>query len=253
MTAYSLCSTKRIRVALSKVLEELKEDPAIDSREVTKVFSGQQMYTCASISSNPHGASAAVRSTSVTFIRQFISTLGRPEYSLSMGHRDQDRGISGERLYYWGKDADKKVMSDSDKDHILSMVDVDYHVEDLHDRITCSGLPIVLATVNPTKVAESSGEATYHFTEDNQFSMRLPGSSYQHKLWDYSPDVVKTTKTFLGLTYAMTIFKVEKRQVNGLVQIVLLSPLGTWSGLAAILADHVLQTPTLTRFTPVHK
>jgi hypothetical protein len=170
-----------------------------------------------------------------------------------MGHRDQDRGVSGERLYYWGKDADKKVMSDSDKDHILSMVDVDYHVEDLHDRITCSGLPIVLATVNPTKVAESSGEATYHFDEDNQFSMRLPGSSYQHKLWDYSPDVVKTTKTFLGLTYAMTIFKVEKRQVNGLVQIVLLSPLGTWSGLAAILADHVLQTPTLTRFTPVHK
>lgn len=170
-----------------------------------------------------------------------------------MGHRDQDRGVAGQRLWFWAKDTDKKVTTDSQDDRILSAIDVDYHIDQMHDLTTGSDTPIVFSTVNPTKVAESSGEATYHFTSDNTFIMRLPGSSYQHKLWDYSPDVVKTTKSFLGITYAMTVFKVEKRQVNDLLQVVVLLPLGTWTGLAATLADFVLESPSLTRFTPVHQ
>lgn len=242
-----------LRASASNVLETFKREPAINAREATGEFHAQQMFNCINVSSNAHGASAAARGTCVTFVRQFISTLGRSEYSLSMGHRDLDRGVHGQRLWFWGKDTDKKVTMDCQDDRILSAIDVDYHVEQMHDLITGSSTPIVFSTVNPTKVAESSGEATYHFSTDNVFNMRLPGSSYTHKLWDYSPDVVKTTKSFLGITYAMTVFKVEKRQVNDLLQIVLLSPLGTWTGFTALLADWILESPSLTRFNPVHQ
>jgi hypothetical protein len=189
----------------------------------------------------------------VMAMKQFVLSLGLEEYAVSLSTRDQRTGTRGERLSYWGKDCDKTVQLDEEReDDCLTFVDVDYHVSDLGARITGTRNPVVIATIAPTKVAKTEGEATYFFTDDNRIDMRYSGGAhYNHELWDYTPDTIMTSRTFFGIPWMTTVFRVEKRQINDTRALVCLAPMGTWRGIGSILARIGLSASPLERLRPV--
>lgn len=243
----------QIRAFLTGRIAATKENPDIEPGRMSRTFAEQNFTTPKISTTHSHARSAGVRTSAVTFIRQLILTMGLQEYCVSMSNRDQAEGLKGVRHYFWSKDTDKEARNDTKTSEIMSMVDVDFHVDELHGMITGSATPIVLSTINPVQVATSIGEATYYFDECNRFCMEVVGGgSYRHQLWDYTPDIVHTTTTnFFGITNAFTTFKVEKRQLDDYRQIVCLIPIGTWRGYMALVAKYLLHSSPLTRFEPV--
>lgn len=242
---------EQVTYVLSTILEAKKEKPAIAAETAILDFQDQVILQPNERPNHTHPRSAAYRAVAVAFIRQFALTLGASEYALSQSRGDQSRGVAGQRLYYWGKDVDKKVVNDS-IGGLVSMVDVDFHLDDLGVLLTGRDHPVVISTINPTKVAKSCGEATYFFNESNEIVMRYSGGAcYRHKLWDYTPDTLSTARRVFGVPYQRTLFKVEKRQLNDLRTVVCLAPQGTWSGVWAVLSGVLQQTP-LRRLRPVH-
>lgn len=242
-----------LRLSLNHFCESRKISPSITAESSNEVFKSLDLTVHVRKSNHSHGYSAAVRTTMETALRYFCLRLGTEQYSISMSARDQRDGIRGSRLHYWAKDCDKAVRSDEVRG-VITMTDVDYHKSktDLEGVLYGASQPVVLATINPQKVASSTGEATYFFNTKNEISMRYSGgASYTHRLYDYTPDFLTVTKTLFGITIGITQFKVEKRQLDGLRALVCLSPVGTWTGVSAIVMSFMLSGTRLKHLTPV--
>uniref|UniRef100_A0AB38ZN71 RNA replicase n=1 Tax=Saccharina latissima RNA virus 2 TaxID=3153342 RepID=A0AB38ZN71_9VIRU len=243
---------KELTFRISRTLERTKIEPAMAANSVASVFNRMDVPTLNVSSRHTHAYCAAVRTSAVTFLRQFCLTLGVPEYCVSRSRRDENLGVNGSKLWYMGIDVDKKVTNDVPKG-IATLVDTDFHDDDLPEMLLGALHPIVLYTINPRVVAKSSGEVTYYFNTNNEIVMRYSGGAlWQHKLWDYTSDIICVRKRVLGITLKYSLFRVEKKQMDDLRTIVCLAPLGTWVGLSAILASMRLKAKPLERLEPVH-
>jgi hypothetical protein len=232
----------------SQYLEKTMEKPDKGCETVLGNFRNQTIVQAGLNHNNPHKHAAAVRSSAVTFIRMLNLRLGTTENCVSMSANDQRSGAKGSRFYFWAKDVDKSVTNDTEG--ARSYVDVDYHCDDLEYDLAGRSSHTTLFTIIPTKAA-SSGETSHTFNTNNEIDVVTSGGGrYTHPIWDWTPDMITCVRSYLGLPYVTTIYKVEKKTIDHLKALVVLSPIGTWRGISAILAAK-LQGSRLKRLQPV--
>jgi hypothetical protein len=162
-------------------------------------------------------------------------------------------GTDGERTYYWDKDCDKEPMRRHGRAGVRAYIDVDFHMPDLVNRLVGSKYPVVLYTENPTTAAGAS-EYTHWFQEDGSYSTRVSGGGEYHQtLWDWTPDCIRVCNRTFGIVTHMTTFHVDRRQITDTKCLVLLTPISTWWGVAATLAECSVRGQELQKLNPVAK
>jgi hypothetical protein len=247
--AYRLWDSKAMRFRRTQLLDSVRVEPVMHPDKILKPFRRTELDEPAGNSANPHKNAAAARTAAVGFMRTICLKLGVLESSISMSARDQRDGVNGTRSYFWAKDVDKAPANNDVGPR--SYVDVDYHIQDLENDLAGRSDHSLIYTIIPRKAA-SSGEVSHTFNTDGSISVVMKGGgSYSHHLWDWNPDVITCSKRFLGIAYATTIYKVEKKTVGELKAMVLLAPIGSYFGLWAMLADG-LETNRLTRLNCVN-
>ena len=241
---------RQVRHAISKYLDETREDPAIEPKTISKIFWKQPVVVQGGKANHPHGKAASARTAAVGAIREMNLQAGSQEASVSMSARDQRDGLKGTRPYMWAKDTDKEPMDDTDN-CALTYVDVDFHINELETDLAGRSNHTMIFTIIP-QTAASSAETSHTFNDDGTISVDIAGGAhYEHHLWDWTPDMLTCSRRIFGFPYLTTIYKVEKRSINDLKALVLLAPTGTWRGLSAWVAS-TLSSNVLTRLNCVY-
>jgi hypothetical protein len=155
----------------------------------------------------------------------------------------------GDRPYFWSKDLSVAIRDDEIPENALyTMIDVDYHIDDLPELLVKVGKPTFIYTVIPTAAASHVGENHICFTADNKIKVTVSGGAeYHHHLWHYRGDCIAAT-TWWGLK--TTMFLLEKRHISDFQAVVCLVPFITFYGPCAWLARK-LHANSLERFRPV--
>jgi hypothetical protein len=112
----------------------------------------------------------------------------------------------------------------------------------------------LIYTVVPEAACSSAeDETSFWFNEKGELETKVAGGGqYCHQLWDYSTDSLKATKKFMGITYNLITYAVERKQIGRHRQLILLVPLASYSGIAAMLAQWLTTgSRELSRFNPV--
>jgi hypothetical protein len=108
--------------------------------------------------------------------------------------------------------------------HVITMIDVDYHVDMKH--WMSYERPIVMYTFTPGAVAGRSDDGTYWVTGDNRVHLAVKGAQeYCHTLWDYRGDFVVArywTKT--------VVYTVDRQILTDDRSIITLIPYSTVKG-----------------------
>jgi len=135
------------------------------------------------------------------------------------------------------------------------MVDVDYYIN-MPQFLAENFRPIFVYTFQPSNVARTDGEYKYCFHIDGSVEYIVSGgATYKHHVWNYDGDSVKAKSwwNFCGfkILREITSFSLERRQVDDDHQLILLAPLCRYKGVAAWVADIVLDGRELERLNPV--
>lgn len=206
------------------------------------------------VAGHTHGDSAASRSAGSSACAAYALANNRIPFYLSMSASDQRADREGERTMHWAKDFNAEPRTDQPgPNSMLVMIDVDEHIEDLPGLLHHHNLPTIMYTFQPSAAAGCFKDYRYTFDKDNNVVYSVAGGGeYVHKVWNYGPDTLVMRKKLFSLTYAKSIFTVEKRYVDENHQIVLLTPLAKFGLLGCILSYNVSGTD-LERLKPVTK
>jgi len=178
-----------------------------------------------------HPACAAGRSAAITAIDSFCKSIGMRSYCWQSSRVDEQHGRQGYRSHYWSKDllVDPK-MDPIESDHIITLVDVDFYLDDTADvsLVELLGLtnnPVMIYTTTPTAVASDDDELKFHFNDENEYCATYAGgSTFKHQLFDYSRDTVSHSFR-RGLNVVTTAHSVVRMTLSKHRSIVLLIPL----------------------------
>jgi hypothetical protein len=204
------------------------------------------------VSGHTHAKSAANRSTG-TFLIEYISrSIGRDAYFYQCSAADQRNGRLGSRTFHWVKDMNvRSEAMASTEDNIMAMVDVDHYV-DMNQFMIDHFQPLLIYTFQPRKVAREDGEFSFTFNAKNEVTYRVSGGGlYSHAVWNYSGDSLKFAKRFCGFAYHLSVYQLERKQMDEDHQLLLLAPLVEFTGLSAFIADMFLEGNTLQRLKVV--
>jgi len=135
---------------------------------------------------------------------------------------------------------------------IISMVDVDYYVDDLEEMLVDRFQPYLFYTLVPSAAAKDTGEYDYRFFEDGQVEYGVRGGGrYTHALWNWDGDSLRIVLKCMGVDYAMACYGVERRQMGPDHQLILLVPLvRSYNPFWVWLAKERVQARAMTRFNP---
>jgi hypothetical protein len=120
------------------------------------------------------------------------------------------------------------------EDDLISMVDVDYHIQDFEEFLLAhSGLPVCMYTICPESVStQQSDDVAFTFDADNNIHMHVVGGGhYVHPVWQWCIDTLMVSRWNVVLTY-----KVDKKRVAPHRYVVMLTPLAKWSFPATLFA-----------------
>jgi len=140
---------------------------------------------------------------------RLIENAGFIPYSISMAERDVGRGNDGIREMWFTKDLAMKFRKDKiTSKHILKFVDTDYYVE--LRKYAKRGLPMVMYTFVPDRVAGSVNEGVFRLENGDGVAMTINGgATYHHQLWDYSADSV-----MFDYWWGSMLYKIESVKTN---------------------------------------
>lgn len=239
------------REVLTHIVHSTRDAPALAGNEARRVFNSLPFLTGKLQENHSHGLCALNRGAASDFARRYAEKLNLKLYSVQHSQRDVDSGTAGERTYYWDKDCDKAPQRRHGKDGVRAYIDVDFHMPDMPQRLLGSRHPVILYTENPVSAA-GHGEYSHWFQKNGVYSTRVNGGGEFHQqLWDYTHDCIRVVNRTFGIVTHMTSFLVDRRQITDTKCLVLLTPISTWWGLAATIAECSVAGHELKRFNPV--
>jgi hypothetical protein len=220
-------------------------------RTLRTVFNTTQMHGCTAYDNHSHGIAAAARRTAVNFMDAVCTTAGLTRYSYQMSQNEQAAGVPGERTYYWAKDVTAEPQFDvPTEDHCVTMVDVDFHINDLSDLLAMNAKPHMLYTVQPETAGVVRDDYSYSFNKAGELHFVVNGGAvYHHKIWNFGTDILLATRTFMGVPYKAVLYDVHSKRLSEDKQVVLLAPIRLFYGFSAILASFM--APLLHRLNPI--
>jgi hypothetical protein len=241
------------RSAASGLVEKMSLEPRIASDLARDVFATTALAPPKPVEGHTHATAAALRTSATNFVREVAAAMGSDVFVLEMSKSDQRKGMKGTRQWRWAKDTNVDNRSDPPADDDVEYVcDVDYYVN-MPALLASRAKPTLLYTVVPEVAAGTSTDDTsYNFSADGTLNTIVAGGgTYSHQLWDYAGDSLMAVETWWGVPVRAITYAIERRQVGFSRQVILLSPIRIFRGLAAYLATLLLQHKTLARFNPI--
>lgn len=156
---------------------------------------------------HPHPNSASSRTGASRAISEFARMNGYSEYVVSFSQRDV--GLDGSHEIMQPKDIHHQPKKDPiTENHIIKMIDVDYYL-DMPEWIA-HGQPIIAYTFHPTEVAYHTDEYDYEISKNEVHMSVAGGTTYKHRLWDYSRDYILTRTGW----FDWVVSTVDVRQID---------------------------------------
>jgi len=223
-----------------------------DLHDLRTLFAKHSVPYAKSPVNHPHPEAAALRNTAVNFCSSFAYMSGRTPYYVQMSRADQRRGERGSRAWFWASDLDAEQRYDKlTGDDLKILIDVDYYLD---TKALNSGpaTPVLLYTLVPEDAA-CAGSANLSFTFDAHSTLQCQvagGDVYSHSLWNWATNSVRVTSGHL-LTRRSIHYSVAHHRIGPHKYVVLLVPRADTKGLGSYLCDYWLQSPVLTRLSPV--
>jgi len=211
------------------VLKGRTNQPVIPSNVVRTTFCNTLKIKPAAVRNHTHPDSAALRNASVTQITYTAAVLGKPTYFVQQSTNDQKNHRDGCRTYYWGKDLNSSYAAFAARsDHLIAIVDVDMYI-DMPKMLADYPNTYILSTFQPTTVSSDTGDFCFTFNAKDEVTYMVSGgASFSHQVWNYSVDtIVAVSRGFLGTSYRITAYNVDRRQIDDHHQLILLTPMAT--------------------------
>jgi len=131
------------------------------------------------------------------------------------------------------------------------MVDVDQYF-DMPSFLCQNVHPTILYTVQPSQVSRVAGDYSYTFNEEDELVYNITGGSrYKHRVWNYSTDHFVTYEHSWGFPIKVAAYYVDRKSTAPDHELIMLTPIGSWSWLGAILYCRMITGRTLSRLKVV--
>lgn len=241
------------RGKISMLCEFLSVDPAIAPDLARDAFASCCVPPALPVSGHTHPTAAAYRSAATLCSKNIAASCGTDLYFIQMSKSDQRKGYKGSRQTWWAKDTNVENRRDVKKDDdMLAIVDTDYYM-DMPYILGGKPRPVLLYTAVPSEAAAHDQESFTSFNDKGQLDTVVAGGGrYTHYLWDYATDCLIVRKRFCFITYRMTTYAVERKQISAHRQLILLAPIKVYNGIfSAWLAGMLIEGKTLDRFDPL--
>jgi hypothetical protein len=241
---------------VNRWLSEASESTRADALVLKSEFHGAEVKQAERVANHTHATSAAERSTASLLMRRIAAGTGRTAYYYQGSGADARSGKAYSRKYYWAKDliAPAAEFRPGERD-IISMVDVDYYIDDLEEMLVERFQPYLFYTLVPSAAGKDAGDYDYRFFADGSIEYGVAGGGrYRHHIWNWDGDSLRITTKFWGIEVAMACYAVERRQMGPDHQLILLAPLvRTRNPLMVWLAKDRVAAAGMRRFNPVTK
>lgn len=246
---------KYARILHSYLCEALSSRPEIASDLVRDGFMQIQPNSVPPAPGHTHPTAASLRTSAINAIQRLATYCGVGTYCVGMSASDQRKPTSrGSRQWYWCKDTNTSNRLDAvNHDDILSIIDVDYYI-DMPHFLSKQVKPVLIYTVVPeTATTMGTDNTSFHFNTSGELVSYITGGGrYSHQLWDYGSDSTMSITWFLGIIPRRIVtYAVERKQVGPHRQLILISPIRSFTWLSAWLAYYLLEHKLLSRFNPV--
>lgn len=202
-----------------------------------------------------HPGLAADRTSGANFMDLLAASLGLERYSFQKSSPDVRHNVSGNRYFYWSRDVAVPYSNELPEDgDLVTLVDTDYYVpmEKFLTSTPFGNRPVVLYTVGLKAVSSTDVlSGMYTFDSFGQMHTSVPGGSeFIHKVWNWDTDTLVVVRRFLGMTWRVAVYNVDRRACSGPKQLVLLTPIAQFRWPWSLLAAH-LPGKELERVNPV--
>jgi len=177
-----------------------------------------------------HQVPRATRSAIVRLLPLFAQLIDKTPFY--MQPRSSQADAQGSHYHFWSKDIDVLPKSDQIcENSVVFLMDSDYYT-DMTAQLTHNPVPHVLYTFDPIQASSPMTDYTsYHFKDEETIVTTSPHNAYEHKLWNYNVD---TLRTFSLLGCKFTHWTVEKRRISDTHSLVLINPLSKSTGFRAL-------------------
>lgn len=241
------------RGKISMFCEFLSADPAIMPDLARDAFANCCVPPPHLVAGHTHPTAAALRSAATTCSKAIAANCGTDLYFVQMSRSDQRKGYKGSRQTWWAKDTNVENRCDVKRDDdMLAIVDTDYYM-DMPYVLGGKPRPVLLYTAVPAEASAHDQETFTSFNEKGQLDTIVAGGGrYTHYLWDYATDCLIVRKKLWFITYRLTTYAVERKQVSLHRQLILLAPIKVYDGVfTSWLAGRLIDGKNLERFDPV--
>lgn len=225
----------------------------VDSTKVRKYFLEVESDLAAAPLGHTHGAAAANRASAILTVNKIASAIGRIPYYYQMSNSNLKHGLLGVRTWYWAKDTSVYPAHDPiPVNPLFAHIDVDYYI-DLGKYLAYHAQPLILYTLVPEAAAAVRTNYSYYFSTDGKINFTVSGgAAYSHHLWNLSSDTVSVTQRFLGIPLVVNIYTIDRRPAGQDRQLVLFTPISSFTGLGALLAYYFLEHDELRHLDVIH-
>jgi len=241
------------RGKISMLCEFLSVDPEINPDLARDAFASCCVPPAHYVPGHTHPTAAAHRSAATQCSKNIAANCGSDLYFIQMSKSDQRKGYKGSRQTWWAKDTNVENRCDEKKDDcMLAIVDTDYYM-DMPYLLGGKPRPVLLYTAVPAEASAHDQETFTSFNEKGQLDTVVAGGGrYTHFLWDYATDCLIVRKKVCFITYRMTTYAVERKQISPHRQLILLAPIKVYDGIfSSWLAGKLIEGKTLKRFNPI--
>lgn len=245
-------SNPRVQDFKSNILNIFRTMPVMKTEIIRTTFNDLPLALVKPMVDHTHGIAAADRSSASIFIDSLADSLGKSSYFIQRSRADERNGRMGSRAYHWVKDLNTQVVALSLPENPLpAMVDVDQYLD--MPSFLCENIhPTIVYTFQPDQVSKVTENYSYTFNSDNEVVYNVTGGGrYQHTVWNYSTDNLIVSKYFCSIPYATAAYQVDRRSTSPDHELILFSPLASWSGIGSLLSRWWLKGTVLTRLKVV--
>jgi len=209
--------------------------PSLRPEVVRRSFNGLPYTVVRTDPTHTHPKAASDRNAAVSFMERFSAVLGLTHYSVQKSREDERRGRDGSRAFYWAKDLPiAPTMMVVPTNPLIAFVDTDQYIN-MPSFLCDNPHPTLIHTFQPDQVAKVTDTYAYTFLENDKVEYCVTGgSSYLHNVWNYSTDHLLVHKSILGIRYKTSAFLVDRRATSPDHELILLSPVGSWSLLGSL-------------------
>jgi len=224
-----------IQYVKSIIVQYLMSPPLFKPETCRGIFMDLPDSVFRTDSNHTHPESASNRNSSVAFIERLADVMGRTAYHVQRSRADERNGRIGSRALYWAKDLTAQpTRLVVPHNPLMALCDVDQYI-DMPSFLCDYPHPTCIYTFQPDQVCKEMKDYSYTFDALDGVSYNVAGGGrFQHQVWNYGSDHFVAKKTFLGIPYRVSAYLCDRRATSPDHELIMLTPLGSWSGLGAM-------------------